>query len=61
MAGRPNPAELDTDPAPAGFPPMAGLADDMGDPRFLAAVADAARNGRLLVALTIYSVAGRRP
>jgi SAM-dependent methyltransferase len=60
----------DRTPAPAGFPPMAGLADDMvtsgdlderGEPGFVAAVEDAARAQRLVVAVTMYSIAGRRP
>lgn len=51
----------DRAPAPPGFPPIAGLAAEVGAPGLLAAVRDAARDGRLVMALTIYSVAGRRP
>lgn len=60
----------DRTPAPPGFPPIAGLAADLaaagdldprGAPGFVAAVVAAARTQRLVVAVTIYSVAGRRP
>ncbi len=60
----------DRSPAPAGFPPIRGLAADLvaagdlgrqGAPAFVAAVEGAARTHRLVVSLTMYSVAGRRP